>query len=190
MFAGSEEIASNIYLYKNFLNKEENSEMLKLILSESEQSWDSVGSGENTIFMLKTEIVEALRVKIASLCPQGLDPVFNLNVNKLNPGVIYGEHVDINNSGHILKAAEKYIEGEDFTIGNYPRFGLVYYFNDNYDQGEIYYPEIGLTHKPSSGDLVIHAAHILHGTNPPVNGIRYSYTSSYTEKFKMSKNEL
>lgn len=190
MFEGSKEIATNVYLYKNFLSQEENSTMLDLILSEKEESWYSVGHGENAIFILRTETVDPLRDKIASICPEGLDPVFNLNVNRLSSGVTYGEHVDINNSGHILEAAKKYIEGEDFIIGNYPRFGLVYYFNDQYDQGEIYYPELGLTHKPSPGDLVIHAADILHGTNPPIDGIRYSYTSSYTEKFKMSKNEL
>lgn len=187
MFEGSKELYEGIYLYENFLSNEENLEMLNLVKSVEQDSWKRVGNAENSIFVLITPIVEPLRLKVTDICPEGLDVVYNSVVNKLTEGVTYGEHKDTNNSQEMLELSKQYKEGDDFVIGDYPTFGVVYYFNDDYKDGEIFYPEIGIKHKPKPGDLVVHKADILHGTEPPIAGTRYSYTAAFTKKIKMKK---
>lgn len=187
MFEGSKELYEGVYLYENFLSAEDNLEMLNLVKSVEQDSWKRVGSAENSIFVLITSIVEPLRLKVTDICPEGLDVVYNSVVNKLTEGVTYGEHKDTNNSQEMLDLSKQYKEGDDFVIGDYPTFGIVYYFNDDYKDGEIFYPEIGIKHKPKPGDLVVHKADILHGTEPPIGGTRYSYTAAFTKKIKMKK---
>lgn len=57
------------------------------------------------------------------------------------------------------------------------KYGILLYLNDNFDGGEICYPEFNIEYKPKPGALLIHYAGNLHGVNPISNGIRYSMTS-------------
>lgn len=56
-------------------------------------------------------------------------------------------------------------------------FGIVLYLNDNYEGGEIHYPELDITYKPKAGDLVVHYAGLSHGVLPVSGGTRYIFTS-------------
>jgi hypothetical protein len=187
IFDNFKKLAPGIYLYENFLSFEENSKIFESIKNINESNWKKVGQGENSIFTLNTEIVNDLRIKVSSICPNGMDPVYNNVVNRIGIGVTYGDHRDTNKSQDALRLSEEYKEGDEFLIHDYPKFGLVYYFNDDYEDGAIYYPELGIRHKPKPGDLVIHEADILHGTEQPKNGIRYTYTSAFTKKIKIKK---
>lgn len=57
--------------------------------------------------------------------------------------------------------------------------GLVLYINDDYEGGEIYYPNLQLAIKPKAGSLVIHPGNstYLHGVSPVTAGIRYVTTA-------------
>jgi hypothetical protein len=46
----------------------------------------------------------------------------------------------------------------------YHRYGLIVYYNDDYQGGELNYPNIGIVHKPKARSLMIHAGNHLHGT--------------------------
>jgi len=86
--------------------------------------------------------------------------------------------------GDILGKHRDNSEPEDYNN----IFGLIIYLNDNYDGGQIYYPDLGLEIKPKKGSMVVHDAGILHGVRP-VTGtrVRYVLTSfvkgSETTKF-------
>ena len=55
--------------------------------------------------------------------------------------------------------------------------GLVLYYNDDYEGGELEYPDLNIVHKPKSRSLVIHSGNILHGTLPVKNDVtRYIST--------------
>ena len=57
-------------------------------------------------------------------------------------------------------------------------YGVVIYLNDDYEGGEIYYPEFDLAHKPKAKSMVVHRASTLHGVNPVVGDrVRYILTS-------------
>ena len=61
-------------------------------------------------------------------------------------------------------------------------FGCVYYLNDDYEGGEIYFPNQNIKLKPKPNTLVFFPGTLeyLHGVNPITNGIRYTLTSFWT----------
>lgn len=69
-------------------------------------------------------------------------------------------------------------------------FGCVLYLNDNYEGGEIYFPNQNVQLKPKPNTLVFFPGTLeyLHGVYPITNGIRYTLTSfwTYNKKFNMT----
>jgi len=68
-------------------------------------------------------------------------------------------------------------------------FGCVLYLNDDYEGGELYFPNHNIELKPKPNTLVFFPGTLeyLHGVKPIKNGIRYTLTSFWTfnEKYKM-----
>ena len=67
----------------------------------------------------------------------------------------------------------------DSGLGPKFKYGVVLYLNDDYEGGEIFYPNIGLEFKPKAYSLVLHPAHeaYRHGVKEVSSGIRYSMTT-------------
>jgi len=61
-------------------------------------------------------------------------------------------------------------------------FGCVLYLNDNYEGGEIYFPNQNIKIKPKPNTLVFFPGTLeyLHGVKPVTNGVRYTLTSFWT----------
>jgi hypothetical protein len=60
----------------------------------------------------------------------------------------------------------------------YIRYGIVIYFNDDYQGGEIEYSERNIVHKPKARSLVLHGGNILHGPKQVVGEkVRYFSTA-------------
>lgn len=61
--------------------------------------------------------------------------------------------------------------------------GMVLYINDDYEGGELYYPELRIVMKPAAGDLVIHPGtpEYAHGVSPVTSGMRYA-TTAFSKK--------
>ena len=72
---------------------------------------------------------------------------------------------------------------------NWRNFGCVYYMNDDYEGGEIYFPNQDITLKPKPNTLVFFPGTLeyLHGVNPVTSGVRYTLTSFWTfnERYKL-----
>lgn len=62
----------------------------------------------------------------------------------------------------------------------------VIYLNDEYEGGEISFPEVGdgYTYKPEKYELVYFPTPYLHGVNTVTSGTKYIITISYTDKTK------
>jgi hypothetical protein len=83
----------------------------------------------------------------------------------------------------ILQSGDKYFK-EGFFIhrdnhGWMPNpviWGAVVYFNDDYEGGELFYPEYNFSYKPKRKDLVLHDGEILHGVSEVTSGERYNLT--------------
>ena len=67
--------------------------------------------------------------------------------------------------------------------------GVVVYLNDNYEGGEIYYPEKNIAIKPKKCSLVMHPGNeeYQHGVREVVNGDRYAVTLFIHERKFMPK---
>jgi hypothetical protein len=60
----------------------------------------------------------------------------------------------------------------------YVGYGLCLYYNDDYQGGQLEYPEIGLIIKPRENSLYIHGGNVLHGSLPVLDDkIRYFSTA-------------
>jgi hypothetical protein len=62
-------------------------------------------------------------------------------------------------------------------------YGIVYYLNEDFEGGEIFYPNLNIKHKPITNSLVIHSGKetCLHGINPVTEGVRY-YMTLFADK--------
>ena len=84
-------------------------------------------------------------------------------------------------------ALQRYLDNEPMRLHRdywlkdldyYIRYGIVIYYNDDYEGGEIEYPELGIVHKPKARSLVLHGGNILHGPKRLIgDGSRYFSTS-------------
>ena len=63
--------------------------------------------------------------------------------------------------------------------GNFRRVSTVYYLNDNYEGGELCFPQFGIELKPQAGDMVIFPSSYVysHSVNPVISGTRFSIAS-------------
>lgn len=84
-------------------------------------------------------------------------------------------------------ALQRYLDNEPMRLHRdywlkdldyYIRYGIVIYYNDDYEGGEIEYPELGIVHKPKARSLILHGGNILHGPKRLIgDGSRYFSTS-------------
>jgi hypothetical protein len=63
--------------------------------------------------------------------------------------------------------------------GNFRRVSTVYYLNDNYEGGELCFPQFGIELKPESGDMIVFPSSYVysHSVKPVISGNRYSIAS-------------
>ena len=90
---------------------------------------------------------------------------------------------DVNGFGYVLRARmndkmEIHIDNnEDKNI----KYGVILYFNDNYDGGEVFYSDLNKSIKPEARSLILHRADIHHGVKEVTKGIRYYATAFLLE---------
>ena len=58
-------------------------------------------------------------------------------------------------------------------------FIVMVYINDNFENGEIYFPERNFVYKPRSGDIVYYKRQLKHGVNAVTKGERYTIGTSF-----------
>ena len=58
-------------------------------------------------------------------------------------------------------------------------FVAMLYINDNFDDGEIYFPERNFTYKPKSGDILYYKRENYHGVHAVTKGERYTIGCSF-----------
>jgi len=76
----------------------------------------------------------------------------------------------------------QHAHADDANGFHWRKFGCVLYLNDNYDGGEINFPNQEVTLKPKANTLAFFPgdAEFLHGVNPIMFGIRYTLSTFWT----------
>jgi hypothetical protein len=94
-------------------------------------------------------------------------------------------HVDVQNWENKLRSYE--IEKNDNTeVKHLAVYGYIIYLNDNYEGGEIFYPEFNFSYKPKPGDLIVHDVNIPHGVKKILAGERVSIAGTIGKDFYFS----
>jgi len=73
----------------------------------------------------------------------------------------------------------------DYGLFDYLEYAAVLYLNDDYEGGEIYFPNLEYSYAPKRGDLVIFPANdekYLHGVNKVLSGNRYTLAYWYSKE--------
>jgi hypothetical protein len=158
----------DVYEINNFLTDEELEEVYQIINRTEEEAWFSEEAsgdkgfwyGKNLEFKTET-VFDKINNKMENLFESYHYYPPNMILQRYKKDDFIGQHTD------------QWIPDLDYYIG----YGLCLYYNDNYDGGELEYPDLGITVKPKKNSLYIHGGHILHGSKPvSSDDIRYFST--------------
>lgn len=147
---------------EDFMSEDEQQQMLDYIHASSSEDWHGIGQGEtweNNVANFDHELSKVFYKRLEDIFygAKGINPL--LLMHRFEPGNFIGDHLD-----NMEKASIS--------------FGVVIYINDDYEGGEIVYPELDLQIKPKARSLGIHPGNLLHHTNPVIgNKTRYMVTS-------------
>lgn len=146
----------------NFLSDEECNVLIQEAITS--QKWKP--QNENTgIFILKSEnhkILIDINKRVSGLFDKELHTQIIRMIHKTNSDSFWEEHSD--NAG-----------GEEI------KYGVVLYLNEDFEGGELVYPELDLEIKPKKGMLVYHLGSEKHRVSKVISGDRYTLTSFIRE---------
>lgn len=168
-------LAPDIYVIEDFVTEDQQQRALEFIGSLDESMWYHDQTKEGDFFWGRQysgrspDFILELTEKLQSLICNNylLDKSrFSIQIMRHRKEDYHGTHRD-NHSYNKTEEELKWI----------CRFGVCIYYNDDYEGGELIYPELNIVHKPKARSLVMHGGNILHGTTPlQSDSIRYFST--------------
>lgn len=185
-----EELGPEIWMVKNFFSEEDRKYIMDFVASQTEDDWlghymdhlrdkAEVQFGTRDIETLqkegKMEITFDWADKNVSIEDREV-------VNRVNTGITKIISYDPNLSFSGAGTIQRQYEGSDLKIhvdnhvDPYTAYAAVVYVNDDYNFGELVFPEQGLEIKPEAGAMVLFSGGESHphGVNPPGPGpLRY-----------------
>jgi hypothetical protein len=173
-------LSSDIYEVEDFITDKEQKEVLSYAKSLQESDWWSDDVRVPAFFNGKINIGQKPEVFLQ--IDEKIKSLFS-NFYAINPASLH-RHLKTN---YMLphKDYDPKNESEDYdpekkSVGQpmKPKYGLVLYYNDDYEGGAINYPDLGLVHKPKAKSLILHGGNILHGTTQVTSdAVRYFSTT-------------
>ena len=178
-------LGDEIYLYEGFLTKKEIKKINKKL---NKSTWKKMWELDRLV----PETSKKMRVtrKIAKRLEKMIDGYLvdgNETINRMAVGSYWGKHSDNEEFEKIRDIASLYKEGMDFKLIHNIKYGVVVYINDNYEGGEIYYVNQGISYKPKAGDLLVHSSEekCMHGVRTVISGTRYAWSSNLGNQVKL-----
>lgn len=156
-----EQIYNGVFEIKNFLSEEENLKIMNFILTLNNRSWTKDGekkyfkiNGNKSFYFLDNDVRN--RVK----------EIFSSKYN-------IQEFLAI----HKYEKGDKHINHIDNGTKNEIQYGIVIYLNEDFEGGEVFYPDLNIAYKPQENSLLFHKADIWHEVLPVKHGNRYVLTT-------------
>jgi predicted 2-oxoglutarate/Fe(II)-dependent dioxygenase YbiX len=180
----------NIVIKENFISKEK----LDIVISSID---DSIDWGSNSMSGIPDKVTRNLDTK-----PEAhfiLKDAINRVQNEIE--MFFGRALEDNFPGirrwDVGEFQPLHADGEDpeghpneaFIVD----YGAVIYLNDDYQGGEIYFPEHNIDFKPKAGTLVFFPSNnmYVHGVREIKSGIRYTAPSFWIPtKYKVFREEI
>jgi len=164
-------LSEDIFLYKDFISKDEASALHKKCIEYSDGIWNSIKNPiawYNGKTSCNVEEAKELFKKVNDLVFETHTPTPSYSFVRMFTGDSMHEHTD-------TCGDEEATANDDFDTCAITDYGVVIYLNDDFEGGEIYYTDLGIEYKPSAGDLIIHNARISHEVKEVISGTRYCY---------------
>jgi hypothetical protein len=161
----------DVYEIENFLSEQELFEVYKIINNTPEGEWfDEISKEEqNTPDFWHGKNLYFKNINI-------FDDINNKMRNLFESFDYYPEKLHLQRylKGDFIKHhSDQWIPDLPYYIG----YGFCLYYNDDYQGGELDYPDLKITVKPKANSLYIHGGHIVHGSLPVLDDrIRYFST--------------
>lgn len=186
MFEKFKQLGEEIYLYENFLSKDECNEITKIINRMPSKNFLPWWPGKSILKTIPIKEIDLVRNKILSLIPDNMFLGESSVATILNKGTYWDPHSDVHDFSEIERLSLSYVEGSPYKENDLSIYGTVVYFN-SFEGGEIYYPTQGVTHTPKPGDLLIHSSGptCFHGVRPLISESRYSYSNHIYKKVRI-----
>jgi hypothetical protein len=164
-------LSDDVYEIKNFLTDQENEEVYKIINKATEQDWfNKELNDENktpefwygkNLLLVDITVFDTINERIRLLLESYSYYPSRMQLSRYKIGDFIKPHRD------------QWIPDLPYYIG----YGFCLYYNNDYEGGELEYPELNLKIKPKAGSLYIHAGNVLHGSLPVLSdNIRYFST--------------
>jgi len=173
------EIYPNIFEFTDFIEAEDAKKIMNRLLSLKEFDWELNNIKANSTF--KNKLIDTL--------------AHESFVDDKNILFKYKEKAEkLFKQSHMDGFNYRFIGGSEITrifdkgvpvhhdSGDGPvdkvSYGMIYYLNSDYDGGELFYPNLGLSIKPKANSLLIHpgAKEYEHGVKDVISGTRYCIT--------------
>lgn len=186
MFSDFEEIGDEIYVYKNFLSEEECSLIVNSLDNFPKEDWE-INEFNNLPTIQNFKELNLVYDKLNNILPEHLYLAGQqLTAVIMEKFKTWPEHYDSDYLQGIKKAMSSYKEGMEYIEKSYCVYGSIVYLND-FNGGEIYYPNQNIEYKPNKGDLVIHSSEIkcLHGVKMVRSSKRYTYANLIYTKVRV-----
>jgi hypothetical protein len=179
---------NNIIHINNFMTKDEIDLAMKYIESYKD---DPEFSGGKTLTIKKIyeenlplfELISTYGDKLYDLIEENYCKKYNIKIKRmpLNPFHIVKWQPEMSSALH---SDCQYPDGSPLMKSNYFKLNItaLIYPNDNYEGGEIGWPDYDLEIKPKAGDMVIFPAnnYYLHYVNNVISGLRFTLPTWYT----------
>jgi hypothetical protein len=172
-------LSDQVYEIQNFITKDELDQVMQFVKSKDNLDWSNKDIqydfwSDKVLYsslINENPLFNNIYKRVCSLFSGNLE-VTGINLQRYMMNDALGEHTD-DHDGHRLNGDQVF-------------YGVVIYYNDEYKGGELRYPDIGITHKPIAGSLLLHGGKILHGTLP-VQDDTVRYISTMFVKHKLNE---
>ena len=154
----------------NFLSNEECDSLIEE--AKFSKKWKPQNEGTG-IFILKSEnhkLLIDIYKRISNIFDKSLHTQMIRMIHKTDSSSFWSEHSD--NSG-----------------GDEIKYGVVLYLNEDFEGGELIYPDLDIQIKPQKGMLIYHPGDEKHSVSKVISGNRYTLTS-FIRKNKDRQKEV
>jgi hypothetical protein len=188
---GSITLGTDIYVYPDFVSKEECEKIVNCIKSIPESDWtprfNEAGQGHETSHVSISEI-ELINQRLKDILDEGVYLGDSISPTRMKRGTIGTHHSDNFDFLKTIEASSTLKDHEDFELAENNIAGLIMYFND-FEGGELYYSNQDVIYHPKSGDLVLHSSglHCKHQVQEIKSEVRYSHSSNLFNFIKVPK---
>jgi hypothetical protein len=174
----------DVYEIQNFLTEQELLDVYSIIQNTPEEAWFDVKTkeldgatnfwfGKNLFFKEKT-VFDFINKKMNNLLESYSYYPQSMHLQRYKKGDFIKHHAD------------QWMPDLPYYIG----YGFCLYYNEDYQGGELDYPELGVKIKPKANSLYIHGGHVVHGSLPVLDDSTRYFSTVFVRGTKESPTIL